>query len=189
MTDVMHLRRGYLYVPTWFRQLILCRFMPDVPAPPPVVPGDHLPLPPAAKEPHDPWVYRLAVGGVSLALFAFLLGAAIVGASGHVKDMTQEYWTIGAALSGALVGMIVPSPTQKKAARIQKKEAKIGETGPDWVSLSQPLLLIVVLAGSMWLETKVNAADAAQLRALAAATAGALVGLLAQSPGKGAPKQ
>lgn len=154
------------------------------PAPPPAPP----PLAQAAEAPHDPWGYRLATGGVSLALFAFLLGAAIVGASGHVKDMPQEFWTIGAALSGALVGILVPSPSQKKAARVQKKETKIGEKGPDWVSIAQPALLIVVLAGAMILERHVNAADAAQLRTLAAASAGALVGLLGVSPAKSGAK-
>ncbi len=164
--------------------------MAEVPAPAPPS-GEQPPPqapPQAAEAPHDPWGYRLAIGGVSLALFAFLLGAAIVGSAGHVKDMPQEFWTIGAALSGALVGILVPSPSQKKAARVQKKEAKIGEKGPDWVSIAQPALLIVVLVGAMILERHVNAADAAQLRTLAAASAGALVGLLGASPAKTAGK-
>lgn len=135
------------------------------------------PPPQPAGEPRDAWAYRLAVGGVGFGLVAFLIGGAIIGASGHTKEMAQEYWTIGAALSGALVGILAPSPRQKQAAPIQ------GESTPSWFN-PEVFLLIFVVAGSMWLETKVNSADASQLRAIAAAAAGALIGLLTPSPVK-----
>ena len=110
---------------------------------------------------------------------AFLIGGAIIGASGHVKDMVHEYWTIGSALSGALVGILAPSPRQKQSAPVQG--AWSGK--PAWL-VPEMVILIIVIGLSMWLETKVNSADAAQLRALAAAAAGALIGLLAPSPVK-----
>lgn len=143
-------------------------------------------IPPPEEDPakrivwQDPWVYRLAVGGVGVALVAFLIGGAVVGASGHVKDMVQEYWTIGAALSGALVGIIVPSPRQKQeSAAGQGKPARAQAAAP----MLQPLLTIIVFAVTLWLATEVDPVDAALLRTVAAASAGALAGLLVPSPG------
>lgn len=130
---------------------------------------------------HDDWVYRLAVGGVSLALVAFFIGGAIVGASGHVKEMVSEYWMIGAALSGALVGILAPSPRQKREAAVKQHESQVATAA---APVAQPILLIVTLVVSLWLATDVvGGADAALLRTLAAASAGTLAGLLAPSPG------
>src|ERR1019366_6575268 len=50
-------------------------------------------------------------------------------------------------------------------------------------STLQPVLLIVALGLSLWLASEMDAADAAVLRTLAAASAGALAGLLVPSPG------
>ncbi len=139
---------------------------------------------------HDPWVYRLAVGGIGAALVAFLIGGCVIGASGHAQQMVKEYWTIGAALSGALVGIIAPSPRQKKEAARDYVASQDDLAGPPKevaqikaAPLFQPLLLIVALAVSLWLTSELNAADAAVLRTLAAGSAGALVGLLVPSPG------
>jgi hypothetical protein len=146
--------------------------------------------PAATAAPHDVWGYRIAVGGISLGLFAFVLGAAIVGASGHMKELTQEYWTIGAGLSGALVGILVPSP-------IQRREAKTAAKGPAKTPASEPApskwyddvgsyagagALALVFLLSLFLEARVKTVDAEQLRAIAAASGGALVGMLARSP-------
>jgi hypothetical protein len=145
----------------------------------------------APDAPHDVWGYRIAVAGISLGLFAFLLGAAIVGASGHT--MTQEYWTIGAALSGALVGILVPSPIQKQVASDNRAEAKAARLGHAatpttktsisyWASFVAPGLLAVMLVAALSVAAVTHGATAEQLRALAAASGGALVGMLARSP-------
>jgi hypothetical protein len=139
--------------------------------------------PPAHRTFDDPWVYRLAVGGVGLALVAFLIGAAIVGADGQAKDMFSEYWTIGAALSGALVGIVAPSPTQQRA---HAQAATPGGPGAARRAfpLLQPVLLMAALALCLWLATEVvREPDAATLRTLGAGAGGALLGLLAPSPG------
>jgi hypothetical protein len=154
---------------------------PPAPQPSQSPPAPPVQQPAPAGEPRDVGAYRLAVGGVSFALVAFLLGGGLIGAFGHPKEMVQEYWTIGAALSGALVGILVPSPRQKQSSPIKAASKK-----PGWFQ-PEVFLLIAVIAGSMWLETQVNSADAAQLRTLAAAAAGALVGLLAPSPVKTPP--
>jgi hypothetical protein len=139
-------------------------------------------------EVHDPWVYRLAVGGVGAALVAFLICGGVIGASGHAAHMVKEYWTIGAGLSGALVGIIAPSPRQKKASasKIAKADGEVTSAEKAQIGLAstlQPVLLIVALGLSLWLASEMDAADAAVLRTLAAASAGALAGLLVPSPG------
>ncbi len=57
--------------------------------------------------------YQIAVGGVSLALVAFAIAAAVILATGH--DPTQSLWTIASGLAGALVGILAPSPSEAKA--------------------------------------------------------------------------
>jgi hypothetical protein len=163
-------------------------------------------------EPRDAWAYRLAIGGVGLALVSFLIGGAIIGASGHAKEMVQEYWTIGAALSGALVGILAPSPRQKRAAAGEGASAGAGAAGGEgaaagagaaggagngkkeksspfekFLSMIDVALLFLVVVGSLLLAPEVNATDAALLRTIAAAAAGAIVGLLAPSPIKTGP--
>lgn len=138
----------------------------------------------------DPWVYRLAIGGIGAALVAFLIGGCVIGASGHAKDMVKEYWIIGAALSGALVGIIAPSPRQKKEAALDAADKHDQSEAPPQedakvkaAPLLQPALLLIALGVSLWLTSEINAADAAVLRTLASGSAGALVGLLVPSPG------
>jgi|GEM_PF-4062956 len=150
------------------------------------------------EAPHDLWFYRLAVGGVSVSLVTFLIGAAIVGATGHAAGMVNEYWVIGAGLAGALVGIIAPSPAQRRppspASRrapktgLQKVGGMIGGSisgssrllTPLW----QPLALAAVLALTLWQLAEVRSGQIdAVLRTLAAGSAGALLGLLAPPPG------
>jgi len=47
----------------------------------------------------------------------------------------------------------------------------------------QPFLLVVALGISLWLGSELDAADAAVVRTIAGASAGALIGLLVPSPG------
>lgn len=161
----------------------LCKSKAPVVKPPEPPPAPPAPVDPAALEgaPRDAWAYRLAIAGVSLALVAFLIGGAIVGASGHVKDMVQEYWSIGSALSGALVAILVPSPRQKQASRAPGEK-----TGPSWAE-PEVVILAVIFIASVVLQATVKSIDPAQLRTVAAASAGALVGLLAPSPVKTPP--
>ncbi len=138
----------------------------------------------------DPWVYRLAIGGVSGALVAYLIAGAIVGATGHASTMNKEFWTLGAALAGALVGIIAPSPRQKQAAARQVAREDRVVTLSDKVRtgvapVSQPLLLIVTIVLSLWLASEFDAADGAVLRTLAAGAAGGLLGLLVPSSSHG----
>jgi hypothetical protein len=135
-------------------------------------------------EPRDAWAYRLAVGGVGFALVAFLIGGAIVGASGHAKEMVQEYWTIGAALSGALVGILAPSPRQKRAAAAAAAAPAVPSTTEKLLSMIDVVILFAVAVASLLLASEFNATDAALLRTIAAAAAGAIVGLLSPSPVK-----
>lgn len=52
--------------------------------------------------------YTFAIVGVSVALVVTIVGASTIAALGH--GVPKELWAIGGALSGALVGILVPSP-------------------------------------------------------------------------------
>jgi hypothetical protein len=52
--------------------------------------------------------YTFAILGVGAALVVTLIGASTIAALGH--QVPKELWAIGGALSGALVGILVPSP-------------------------------------------------------------------------------
>ncbi|MHB1468444.1 MAG: hypothetical protein ACYCSI_03395 [Solirubrobacteraceae bacterium] len=136
----------------------------------------------------DPYVYRFAVGGISVALVAFLIAGGVVGASGHAKEMVSEYWAIGAALVGALVGILAPSPKEKQMEqRAYFEHDNNPKTGPTsrrvfFAAFYQPVVLVIALAVSLWLASEVDSASAAVLRTLAAGSAGGLLGLLVPNP-------
>jgi hypothetical protein len=155
-----------------------------------------------ACEPHtppprsfaDPWVYRSAVGGISVAVVAFLIGAAVLGSAERAaSEVFHEYLPIGTAVSGALIGIIAPSFAQQRAHR-QHLEKSSPEASSGWDKCVkrfrsvEPALLALALVGvfviSFWgAEHRVKTSeDAALLRTLAAGAAGALRGLLAPSP-------
>lgn len=56
----------------------------------------------------DGMAYRLAIVGVGAALVVLLIGASTVAALGH--GVPKELWVIGGALSGSLVGILIPTP-------------------------------------------------------------------------------
>jgi hypothetical protein len=72
--------------------------------------------------------YRIAVAGVGLGLVAFIFGAAIVLKTGH--HVSREYWTAGSAISGALLGLLAPSPkaTKRGKAGAASHAAALAET-------------------------------------------------------------
>jgi hypothetical protein len=165
--------------------------------------------------------YRIAVAGVGIGLVAFIFGAAIVLKTGH--HVSREYWTAGSAISGALLGLLAPSPKATKSGRagaashaamlaeahLQAASA-IEEAGTTPASMAvaaahteaakanseaaatgRPLtgavaagVLLVVFAVSLWAGIDYNLT---QIQALAAAAGGALIGLIAPSPGTPEP--
>jgi hypothetical protein len=56
----------------------------------------------------DGKAYGLAIVGVGTALVTMLIGASTIAALGHA--VPKELWAIGGALSGALVGILIPTP-------------------------------------------------------------------------------
>ncbi len=59
--------------------------------------------------------YSLAVVSVGLALVVLFAGAGVIAAVGH--EVPKEMWSAAATLSGALVGILIPSPKTKKDAQ------------------------------------------------------------------------
>lgn len=61
--------------------------------------------------------YVLAIGGVSASLLVVIVGASTIAAL-H-REVPKELWAIGGALSGALVGILAPSPKRTGASAEQ----------------------------------------------------------------------
>jgi hypothetical protein len=138
----------------------------------------------AAPQTQDPVVYRMAVGGIGVALIAFLIGGAVIAANG--KPVPTEYWTAGGGLSGALIGILAPSP--KSATSKDRKNWFTGFFGAiaDAISdlwMNRALLLLLVVFGVSLGFAIAN--NSSQLVTVAAAAGGALVGLLAPPPSGG----
>jgi hypothetical protein len=138
----------------------------------------------ARPEAQDPVLYRMAVGGIGVALIAFLIGAAVIAADG--KPVPTEYWTAGGGLSGALIGILAPSP---KTAEPKERKSALGAffgaiadaIGDLWMNRAV-LILMVVFGVSLGFAIANNSS---QLITVAAAAGGALVGLLAPPPSGG----
>jgi hypothetical protein len=154
------------------------------PAPPPTP----TPTPVAIAATEDQIAYRIAVGSIGLALVAYLIGAAIIAAGG--KPVPTQYWSAGAGLAGALLGIIAPTPTpaatRKSRAATEPWFKKLGtgiaNVARDLWSNREVLILMVVFASSLAFAIANNSS---QLESVAAAAGGALVGLLAPPPRQG----
>jgi hypothetical protein len=136
------------------------------------------------SETQDPVVYRMAVGGIGIALIAFLIGAAVIAANG--KPVPAEYWTAGGGLSGALIGILAPSPKSATPThRTSPAKAFFGAIADAisdlWMNRAV-LILMVVFGVSLGFAIANNSS---QLITVAAAAGGALVGLLAPPPSGG----
>jgi hypothetical protein len=145
---------------------------------------------PADKPPPDPWSGRLAVATIGLALVAFMIGAALISARG--LPVPTQYWSTGSGLSGALLGILAPTP--KSAGYDWTKDPEnaptglktLAKLGRELVNLlvdiwknRQLLILLIVFAVSATLAVTKSSAPMATV---AAAAGGALIGLIAPSP-------
>ena len=139
---------------------------------------------PTARQPppaEDRWAYRIAVGAVGVALVAFLIGAAVIAAG--AKPIPTQYWATGSAISGALLGILAPTPTTTSDATGALH--KIGEVLSDLWTNRALFMLMAVFGVSIAFAIARNSAP---LETVAAAAGGALVGLLAPSPGQNPPE-
>jgi hypothetical protein len=139
---------------------------------------------PPQNQPEDPLAYRIAVGAVGIALCVFFLGAAIIAANG--EPVPTQYWTSGSAIAGALLGILAPTPTKstvtQKSSRTRTILSHIAGAIVDLWSNRALLILIVVFGVSTAFAIAHNSAP---LEAVAGASGGALVGLLAPPPASG----
>lgn len=142
------------------------------------------------SDPRDESAYRIAVGAIGLALIIVLAGLCVIVAVGKGAEIPKELWTIASALGGGLLGLLAPSPTPSSA------EDKDEVTG----SFAKLRRALSILAKDIWANRSVVillivfgvavgfgvANDSTQLQALAGASGGALIGLLAPASGKSA---
>jgi len=56
----------------------------------------------------DRTAYRYAIVGLAAAVGLFLIGVSVIAAVGH--EVPKELWTVGTALGGGLLGVLIPSP-------------------------------------------------------------------------------
>jgi hypothetical protein len=78
---------------------------------------------------------RLVVAGLGTSLAVFFAGVAAVLATGNTPP--TEMWAAGSAVSGGLIGLLVPPPRSKAAAALEQKakEAAKNATSTDAVQL------------------------------------------------------
>lgn len=130
----------------------------------------------------DKAAYRMAVGAVGFALVAFLIGAAWIAARGN--PVPTQYWSTGSGLAGALIGILSPSPTAYSRMDGQPKPRNVGlevrDAIEDLFKNRALLILTVIFTASLYFGITRHSPE---LVSLAAATGGALLGLLAPSPG------
>ncbi len=64
----------------------------------------------------DPWIYRIVVAALGLAILASIGGAiylTAIATKDSMKDVPQVLTALGSASVGALAGLLAPSPTKK----------------------------------------------------------------------------
>ena len=140
------------------------------------------------KSQEDPIAYRIAVGAVGLALVGFLIGAAIIAAGG--KPVPTQYWTTGSSISGALLGILAPTPTHTPVTHAptdSNSKQLLGEIAgvvKDLWKNRSLLILLILFTVTVALGVSNNSPE---LLGVAAGAGGALVGLLAPPPASAGP--
>ncbi len=132
----------------------------------------------------DVWGYRIAVAGVGAALVAFLIGAAIIAAGGN--PVPTQYLSVGSGLAGGLLGILAPSPTKTDPDDVRRDKPGVSRAivfmtafaSDVWNNRAVVLLLALFIVSLVFAMQN----NAPELDTLAAASGGALVGLLGPSP-------
>lgn len=133
----------------------------------------------------DKTAYRIAVATIGLALIVALAGLCVIVAVGKGGEIPKELWSTVSALGGGLLGLLAPAPTpsSSKDTPVTTGLAKVKRS---WVILAKDVWAnrsIAILLAIFGVAVGFGIAhDSTQLQALAAASGGALVGLLAPSP-------
>jgi hypothetical protein len=131
----------------------------------------------------DVSAYRIAVGAIGFALVVVLAGLCVIVALGEAKEIPKELWTITTALGGGLLGLLAPSPKPSAAATKDPVDGVGKKFGRSWDILLTDIWAnrsVVILFIVFGLAAGFGVAnDSTQLQALAAASGGALIGLLA----------
>ena len=102
--------------------------------------------------------------------------------------MPTQYWSSGSAIAGAIIGILAPAPKRVPfsdpppvASKGQKTWAAIASAGGElWKNRAVIILMAVFGVSAAFAISR----GSAELETVAAAAGGALVGLLAPSPGK-----
>jgi hypothetical protein len=144
---------------------------------------------------HDVWAFRAAVVAIGVALSVFLIGTAVIFAV--TKTVPDQYWTAGSAISGALIGILVPAkpdPLPSTASAVSAgaatqrsvAPAEPGRTKPATIKLLNENLRTIVLFTIFVVSLILGAAlgSSQELHSLAAASGGALIGVLVPAPSK-----
>ena len=136
-------------------------------------------------DPRDTGAYRIAVGAVAFALVVALAGLCVIVAVGQGAEIPKELWTITSALGGGLLGLLAPSPTPSSAGETEPTSEKplgpLKRLAKDAGANRSVVILLLVFVVSVGFGA---ATDSTQLQALAGASGGALIGLLAPAPDK-----
>jgi len=143
----------------------------------------------------DKGAYRIAVATIGCALIVVLAGVCVIVAVGKGSQVPHELWTIASALLGGLLGILAPSPAPTTPPKEKTGQETNGpfvrgvlKVGGGLVILGKDIWknrAIVILLAIFGVSVAFGVSDdSAPLQALAGASGGALIGMLAPSPAK-----
>ena len=69
---------------------------------------------PPPSQQTDPWLYRLVVGILGVAILGVILSVSLRGTTGADRELLVGLITLAGTAVGGLVGMLVPSPSMRK---------------------------------------------------------------------------
>jgi hypothetical protein len=151
------------------------------------------------SDPRDSGAYRIAIACIGFALVVVLAGVCVILAvNGTSSAVPQQLWTTISALGGGLLGILAPSPGPSAATKKTTPQPKRCWFARGWFKLGRGLVIlgkdiwsnraiVIVLVVFVFALVYGISDKSEQLRALAGASGGVLVGMLAPSPGKKEP--
>jgi hypothetical protein len=134
--------------------------------------------PEPATPPPDPLIVRFAAAALGVSVVAAVVGVCVAAAvSATIPD---QLWIFANTLAGALLGLLVPTPTQKKpeGATPTRVHERV------WVSVWQSRVFLTLLFVFVFSAIFSDQTNSKELLSLAGAAGGALLGLLVPTPAK-----
>jgi hypothetical protein len=133
---------------------------------------------PEPASPPDPFIVRIAATALGVSVIGAVVGLCVAVAVS--ATIPNQLWVFGNTLAGALLGLLVPTPTQKKpeGAAPTRTSTRL------WVSVWQSRVFLTLLFIFVFSAIYSDHTGSRELLSVAGAAGGAMLGLLVPSPAK-----